>query len=172
MAIIIQKDATIYRLFVSVNCSTCFVWYLHPSSGAHVTVSTVSGIIETVTAACCERDCMGTGQFPSNTFATGSSNGFNNVRYRYSDMSSWWWVEIPPETCRAVTDINKLYIVASCWTITDTYYTMHGPLNIKFSDGIAAPTSGLKLGNCWIWSNSATESMAALGARITWIYKK
>ena len=29
------------------------------------------------------------------------------------------------------TDINKLYIVTSCWTIIDTYYTMHGDLNIK-----------------------------------------
>jgi len=28
-------------------------------------------------------------------------------------------------------DINKLYIVATCWTITDIYYAMHGPLNIK-----------------------------------------
>jgi len=33
---------------------------LHPSSAAHVTVSTVSGIIETVTATCLERDWMGT----------------------------------------------------------------------------------------------------------------
>ena len=30
-------------------------------------------------------------------------------------------------------DINKLYIVASCWIIIDTYYAMHGPLNIKWS---------------------------------------
>ena len=28
---------------LSVNCSTCFGWYLHPSSGAHTTVSTASG---------------------------------------------------------------------------------------------------------------------------------
>jgi len=28
-------------------------------------------------------------------------------------------------------DINKLYTVASCWIIIDTYYMMHGPLNIK-----------------------------------------
>jgi len=34
-----------------VSRSICFGWYLHPSSGAHGTVSTVSGIIETVTAA-------------------------------------------------------------------------------------------------------------------------
>jgi len=56
VAIIIQQDATIYNLFISVNCFTCFGWYLHPSSGAHITVSTVSGIIGTVTATCRERD--------------------------------------------------------------------------------------------------------------------
>jgi len=60
MAIIIQPDATIYGLFISVNCSTCFGWYLHPSSGAHNTASAVSGINETVTATCRERDWMGT----------------------------------------------------------------------------------------------------------------
>jgi len=56
VSIIVQQDATIYSLLISVNCSTCFGWYLHPSSGAHVTVSTVSGITETVTATCRERD--------------------------------------------------------------------------------------------------------------------
>ena len=60
VSIIIQQDATIYSLFISVNCSTCFGWYLHPSSGARITVSAVSGIIETITATCCERDWMGT----------------------------------------------------------------------------------------------------------------
>ena len=55
MAIIIQKDATIQSLFISVNCSTCFGWYFHPSSGVYNTVSTVSGITETVTATCRER---------------------------------------------------------------------------------------------------------------------
>jgi len=47
VSIIIQQDATIYSLFISANCSTRFRWYLHPSSGAHTTVSTVSGITET-----------------------------------------------------------------------------------------------------------------------------
>jgi len=55
VAIIIQKDAKIYSLFIFVNYSTCFAWYLHPSSGAHITVYTVTGIIETVTATCHER---------------------------------------------------------------------------------------------------------------------
>jgi len=38
----IQQDAALHNLFISGNCSTCFMWYLHPSSGAHITVSTAS----------------------------------------------------------------------------------------------------------------------------------
>ena len=41
------------------NCSTCFGRYLHPSSGARITDSTVSGITETGAATCCGRDWMG-----------------------------------------------------------------------------------------------------------------
>jgi len=61
MPITVQQDATIYSLFISVNRSTCFGWYLHPSSGAHVTVSTASGISKTVTATFRESDWTGTG---------------------------------------------------------------------------------------------------------------
>jgi len=68
MPIIVQQDATIYSLFIFVNRSTCFVWYLHPSSGAHVTVSTASGISTTVT----ERDRTGTSSRPV-TFTTGDA---------------------------------------------------------------------------------------------------
>jgi len=46
----IQQDATLHSLFISGNFCTCFGWYLHPSSGAHTTVSTASGICHTVTA--------------------------------------------------------------------------------------------------------------------------
>jgi hypothetical protein len=36
--------------------------------------------------------------------AAGSSNGLtNNGCCRYSCMRSWWWVEVSPETCRAVS---------------------------------------------------------------------
>ena len=52
VSIIVKHDAKIYSLFISVNCSTCFGWYIHPSSGAHNTVCTVSGTIETLTAIC------------------------------------------------------------------------------------------------------------------------
>ena len=50
VSIIIQQYATIFSLFISVNCSTCFGWDLHPSSGTHITATTASGINETVTA--------------------------------------------------------------------------------------------------------------------------
>ena len=40
----------------------------------------------------------------SSTIAADSSNGVTNIRCcRYSCMLSWWWVEVPPETCRAVS---------------------------------------------------------------------
>jgi hypothetical protein len=41
----IQQDTTLHDLFISGNCSTCFEWYFHPSSGAHTTVSTASRIV-------------------------------------------------------------------------------------------------------------------------------
>ena len=41
---IIQKDATKYSLFQSVNSPTYFKWYLHAPLGAHITLSTVLGI--------------------------------------------------------------------------------------------------------------------------------
>ena len=45
-----KQDAKLHSLFISRNYSTCFGWYLHPSSGAHTTVSTGSGTCQTVTA--------------------------------------------------------------------------------------------------------------------------
>ena len=45
-----MQHYTVY-LFME-NCSTCFGWYLQPSSGAHATVFTVSGTCQTVTATC------------------------------------------------------------------------------------------------------------------------
>ena len=58
--IYIQQDATLHSLFISGNCSTCFGWYLHPSPGAHTTVSTASGTCQTVTATCRYRGRVGT----------------------------------------------------------------------------------------------------------------
>ena len=86
----------------------------HPSSGAHNSVSTVSGINETVTVTCHGRGCTGR----SATSATGNSNGLINVRYcRYSVMNSWWWMKYHPKHVEQLTGLNKLYSVASCWII-------------------------------------------------------
>jgi hypothetical protein len=57
----IQQDATLHSLFISGNCYTYFGWYFHPSSEAHTTVSTASGICHTVTAICRYRGGVGTG---------------------------------------------------------------------------------------------------------------
>jgi hypothetical protein len=59
--IYIQQDATLHNLFISGNCSICFGWYFHPSSGAYTTVSTASGICHTITAICRYRRRVGTG---------------------------------------------------------------------------------------------------------------
>jgi hypothetical protein len=56
-----QQDAMLHSLFITGNCSTCFGWYFHPSSGAHTTVSTASVIFHTVTAICRYRGTVGTG---------------------------------------------------------------------------------------------------------------
>jgi hypothetical protein len=61
ISIYIQQDATLHSLFISGNCSTCLGWYFHPSSGAHTTVCTASGICHTVTAICRYRGRDGTG---------------------------------------------------------------------------------------------------------------
>jgi hypothetical protein len=42
-----HKMQLLDSLFISGKCSTCFGWYLHPSPGAHITVSTASGICHT-----------------------------------------------------------------------------------------------------------------------------
>jgi len=58
----------------------------------------------------------------------------NNARHcRYSDVSPDGGWKYHPEHVEHFADINKLYIVASCWVIINAYYAMHGPLIIKWS---------------------------------------
>ena len=59
------------KFILSGNCSTCFGWYHHTSSGAQTTVSTASGICQTVIAS----------------IVIGSNNGLTNARCRYSCLS-------------------------------------------------------------------------------------
>ena len=92
----VQQDSAIYSLFISVNRCTCFGWYLHPSSAAHVNVSTACGISKTVTATC--REVM------PDAVDTVTSAPDDGCRYH-------------PKHVERFTDISKLYIVVSCWTI-------------------------------------------------------
>jgi len=91
-----------YTVYFIWKLSTCLEWYHHPSSGGQTTVSRASGIRQTVTATCGWRQVAVT--------------VWQNTRCsRYSCLRSWWWVVIPLETCRAVSRLNKLCNVASCW---------------------------------------------------------
>ena len=101
--IYIQQDAKLQSLFISVNCSTCFGWYLHPSSGAHTTVSTASGTCQTVTATCRYRGEVGTTawQVP-NTVDTVACARDDGWRYH-------------PKHVEQFPEINKLCNFASCW---------------------------------------------------------
>ena len=79
----IQQDAT-WHIYLQTA--------LHVSGGTSThhrerktNVSTASGICHTAIAA-------------------GSSNTMTNTRCcRYICLRFWWWVEVPPETCRAVS---------------------------------------------------------------------
>jgi hypothetical protein len=62
---IYSTRCNVTQVNLSGNCSTCFGWYHHPSSGAQTTVSTASGICHTVTAACRYIGVMLTTHFPS-----------------------------------------------------------------------------------------------------------
>jgi len=75
--------------YISVNCYTCFGWNFHSSSGAHITVIKHLALVKPPL-------------LPS-AIAEGNRDDLTNARCcNYSYMCSWRWVELPPETCRAV----------------------------------------------------------------------
>ena len=80
------------HFFISGNCSTCFGWCLHPSSGAHTTVSSASGTCQTVTATC-------------------HSNGLTDTVVHAPD-DGWRY---HPKHVEQFPEIKKLHNVASCW---------------------------------------------------------
>ena len=118
--IYIQKYATLHSLFISENCSTCFGWYHHPSSGTHTTVSTASGICHTVTATC---------RYRSNTptIAAGSSvkvwqipDAVDTVVCAADD--GWRY---HPKHVERFPDMNKVCKVASCWIYIGIHYQLN-----------------------------------------------
>ena len=82
----------------------------------------------------------------SSTIAAGSSYGLTSTRCcRYSCMYSWWWVEIPPETCRAVFMLIPCIDMVTTLTNSSTHYTkfMDDKITLKIhikTHIIATPT--------------------------------
>ena len=113
VSIIVQQGETTYSLFISAKCSTCFVWYFHPSSGDYITVSTVSGITET-------------GSYLSWSWRSLQVAVMVSIMPDTVDTVIW----APGDGWRYHTkhveqfaDINKLYVVAFSWTTSDTIWT-------------------------------------------------
>jgi len=119
--IYIQQDAMLHILFISGNCSTCFRWYLHPSSGAHTTVSTASGTVKPLLLPVAIVEELESSS-NSSMIATGSSNGLTvpdavdtvvcapDDRWRYH-----------PKHVQQFLEINKLRNVASFWMYIRIY---------------------------------------------------
>ena len=110
--IYVQQDATLHSLFIYGNCSTCFSWHLHPSSGAHTTVSTASGTWQTVTAPCRYRGRVGTAE---------QFQLFHDDGWRYN-----------PKHVEQFPEINQMFNVESCWLYIIIYlrYTELWILNL------------------------------------------
>ena len=117
-----KQDATLHSLFISGNCSTCFGWYFHPSSGTHTTVSTASGICHTVIAICRYRGSAGTGlSVLWVAYATHSTLKPVPTLWQIPDAVDTvvcapdvGW-KYHPKHVEQFPDINKLCNVASCW---------------------------------------------------------
>ena len=48
-----------------------------------------------------------------------------------TDLSSWWWAEKPPETCRALTVIKNIIQHCILLLYMKNTLTMHGHINVK-----------------------------------------
>ena len=121
VSIIVQQDAAIHSLLFPANCSTCFGWYLHPSSGAHVNCNySIWHWLNRITTFRC---CGGVGVItPTPPWQRKVANTVQPLPDAVITVwvCSWWWMTVSSETCRAVCrNIIKLYIVAFCWTIID-----------------------------------------------------
>jgi len=192
------------QLILSANCSTCFGWFLHPSSGAQITVSTASGtgqplllpvaiVVELRMSLSLNSTRISTGsnngwlvdsswnvmvhgdawegkwsgnwrmEWVASTLHTTSEHGVSSITTadahtsaassrsnwrprpfkwtrlsrrktkcgfcacsitfqltftsccRYSYLCSWWWVEKPTATCRAVYRFNSCILLDTYW---------------------------------------------------------
>jgi hypothetical protein len=111
--IYIQQDDNVTQFILSGNCSTCFGRYHHPSSEAHTTVSTASGVCYTVIAVCCYPERVGTGfsvlccvisdvpHLQHNTATMSMKNSNDTIGNRTRDLPTCSAVPPPPALPRA-----------------------------------------------------------------------
>ena len=118
--IYIQQEATLHSLFISGNCSTCFGWYLHPSSGAHTTVSTASGTCQTV---------MDTNKLLIKCMWVSLDTHIHFISNLFVSITVWQVPDVVdtvvcapddgwryhPKHVEQFPEINKLCNVVSCW---------------------------------------------------------
>jgi hypothetical protein len=102
------------------ECAVGDVLNSTPSSGAHTTVSTASGICHTVTAICRYRGRDGTGL---SVLWVAYCWQYDNSRCRrYSCLRSWWWVMVNPKQCN----------VASSWIYIRILLRWTDPWTLKY----------------------------------------
>ena len=88
-----QQDATLYNILYYCQCSTCFRRFLRPSSGAQKLYTQ---------HRVCARFCL---LLP---LAVAASKPGTYPMLCVQFLSSWWWAEKPPGTCRALTVIKNI----------------------------------------------------------------
>jgi len=122
---------TVY--YISVICSTCFVWYPHPSSGAHINVFYSiwhrSGHFCYFPLSWRIWNCSAN----SSTIAEGSRNGLTSARCCKIQLHALLMMGggTTQNMQSRLQKYNKLYIVASCSTIIDIDSRCTNPWTLK-----------------------------------------
>ena len=122
-----NKIQQIYSLFISINCSTCFGWYLHPSSGAHINSLMRPLLLPIVNVTSRSRQVAVTVSLMPDTVETVIWAPDDGWRYH-------------PKHVEQFTDKNKLYIgcnlLENYWHILhDARTTEHKKVLIQVTDG-------------------------------------
>ena len=107
-----EQDVTFLDVFIYFyRCSTCFMQFLRPSSGAHNC---------TCSFRCCQPVLLLAAI--ADEMELHLINDSSKQQYWLTlpetvctVACSWWWAEEPPETYTASVEINKSRTVASCW---------------------------------------------------------
>ena len=120
------------QFILSGNCSTCFGWYLYPSSGAQTTLSTFR-ICHTVSATCRYHGRDGTGlsvlwvAYATHSTAVTVWQIPDAVDTVVCALDDGW--KYHPKHVDPCSDINKLCNVASCWIyigiLLGAHYILH-----------------------------------------------